>query len=94
MDRGKVVGRIEWKDEQEVREEIATAHHSLEVLPYDPALHVGSQVLLVQPQDAVHLCRVQRHNGPLLISRALQSPRYISASCTQTVDTHTHTHAA
>lgn len=46
--------------------ETALVHLPLQVLSDDPALKSGHEVVVVDPQDLVHLRRVQRYYGPAL----------------------------
>ena len=52
-------------------------HHPLQVLPNDAGLDVSREVLLVQPQDLVHLCHIQGHHHTRLLRRDQQSTRHI-----------------
>ena len=60
---------------------MSSTHPSLEVLPNTARLHTHSEVLLIYPEDLVHLGHVQGDYGSLLLRGALQRSGYIGTPC-------------
>ena len=57
-------------------------YYSLQILTNDTSLNVNSEVVLINPQDAIHLRHIKRDNRSPLVGRTFQSSRYISTTWT------------